>query len=155
MEYVGDFKTPDVEFRPFGIPGLQMFGVTQFTEDLAGQVEWYCRVMDLRPIHGSVESGAVYLADRDYDAGERNVVMILAEPASEAETAEYVKHGALIGGIDYQAVDFERAYPDALAAGFVEVSPPAVDPRTGLATAVLREPSGNLVYLREVFSPAA
>ena len=28
MEYVGDFKTPDVEFRPFGIPGLQMFGVT-------------------------------------------------------------------------------------------------------------------------------
>jgi len=95
MEYVGDFKTPDVEFRPFGIPGLQMFGVTQFTEDLVGQVDWYCRVMDLRPIHGSVESGVVYLADREYDAESRNVVMILAEPRTDAERTEYEKHGPI------------------------------------------------------------
>ena len=111
--------------------------------------------MDLRPIHGSVEAGTVYLADREYDDEARNVVMILAEPRSDAERAEYERHGPLIGGIDYQAVDFERAYPDALAAGFTEVSAPAVDPRTGFATAVLREPSGNLVHLREVFTPSA
>jgi catechol 2,3-dioxygenase-like lactoylglutathione lyase family enzyme len=153
MEYVGDFKVPDVEFRPFGIPGLQMFGVTQFTKDLASQVDWYCDVMSLRPIHGSVESGVVYLADHDNDAESRNVAMILAEPASEAELAEYDKHGALIGAIDYQAVAFDRAYPDALAAGFAEVSAPALDARIGLNTAVLREPSGNLINLREVFSP--
>ena len=84
-----------------------------------------------------------------------NVVMILAEPTTDAERAEYAKHGALIGGIDYQAVDFERAYPDALAAGFTQISAPAVDSRTGFATAVLREPSGNLVQLREVFAPSA
>jgi len=34
MDYIGDFKTPDVEFRPIGIPGLQLFGVTQLTENL-------------------------------------------------------------------------------------------------------------------------
>lgn len=153
LEYVGDFKVPDVEFRPFGIPGLQMFGVTQFTKDLPSQVDWYCDVMDLRPIHGSVESGIVYLVDRGYDAESRNVAMILAEPTSAAELAEYDKHGALIGAIDYQAVDFDRAYPDALAAGFAEVSAPALDARTGLNTAVLREPSGNLINLREIFSP--
>jgi len=153
MEYVGDFKTPDVEFRPFGIPGLQLFGVTQFTEDLAGQVAWYERVMGLRTIHGSPAEGIVYLADGEYDAEHRNVAMILAEPRSVAEQAEYAKHGPLIGGINYQAKDFARAVPDALAAGFEQVSAVATDDRTGLETAVLREPSGNLIYLREMYVP--
>ena len=46
----------------------------------------------------------------------------------------------------------ERADADAVAAGFVRLSELAVDPRTGLRTSTFREPSGNLVELREAAS---
>jgi catechol 2,3-dioxygenase-like lactoylglutathione lyase family enzyme len=154
MDYIGDFKTPDVEFRPFGIPGLQLFGVTQLTENLAEMSDWYQRVLGLRPIHGGVDKGIVYLADEEYSA-ERNIAMILAEPGSEAEREMLAKHGPCISGANYQAWRPERADADALAAGFERVSEFEFDERTGLRTSVLREPSGNLVYLREMFDPVA
>jgi len=150
MDYIGDFKTPDVEFRPFGIPGLQLFGATQLTENLAEMSEWYQRVLGLHVIHGSVEQGIVYLADEKYSA-ERNIAMILAEPRSDAEKALFSEHGPCISAANYQAVDLERADSDAVLAGFERVSELAVDERTGFMTSVLREPSGNLVYLREMF----
>jgi catechol 2,3-dioxygenase-like lactoylglutathione lyase family enzyme len=153
MDYIGDFKTPDVEFRPFGIPGLQLFGVTQLTENLAEMTDWYSRVLKLRPIHGGIDQGIVYLADERYSA-ERNIAMVLAEPRSDAERDLFAKHGPCISGANYQAWRPERADSDALAAGFERVSEFELDEGTGLKTSVLREPSGNLVYLREMFEPA-
>ena len=50
MSYVGDFKTPDVEFRPIGHPGLQTLGVVQLCRDLNSQVEWYTEVLGLKII---------------------------------------------------------------------------------------------------------
>lgn len=153
MQYTDYYRMTDVNFRPAGVPGLQMFGATQLTKDLAGQVDWYGKVMGLRPIHGSVDDGIVFLADPLYSA-ERNVVMILAEPHTDAERAEFAKHGPLISAIDYQAIRLEDAYADALLAGFDDVSSPVMDGRTGLITAIVREPSGNLVNIREMFVPA-
>jgi hypothetical protein len=34
MGYIGDFKTPEIELRPVGIPDLQLLGVTQLTNTL-------------------------------------------------------------------------------------------------------------------------
>jgi catechol 2,3-dioxygenase-like lactoylglutathione lyase family enzyme len=152
MDYIGEFKTPDVEFRPVGIPGLQLFGVTQLTNNLAEMSEWYQRVLGLRAVHGNVDDGTVFLVDSEYSA-KRNIAMIMAEPATEAERELMAEHGPCIGGADYQAVDLERADADAVAAGFERVSTLSVDSRTGLRTSSFREPSGNLVYLREMFSP--
>ena len=56
---------------------------------------------------------------------------------------------------DYQAWRPERADADALATGFERVSEFELDERTGFRTSVLREPGGNLVYLRGMFLPAA
>ena len=151
MDYIGDFKTPDVEFRPFGIPGLQLFGATQLTENLAEMTDWYQRVLGLHPIHGGVDRGIVFLADEKHSA-ERNIAMILAEPGSDAERALFDRHGPAISGANYQAKDLERAFTDAAAAGFEHVEAIGVDDRTGLKTSVLREPSGNLVYLREMLT---
>lgn len=149
MDYIGEFKTPDVEFRPFGIPGLQLFGPTQLTENLGEMSEWYQRVLGLTPIHGGVDQGIVYLADEQYSA-ERNIAMILAEPRSAAERDLFDRHGPCISGANYQARDLERADSDAILAGFTRVSDLEMDPATGLRTSVLREPSGNLIYLREM-----
>jgi catechol 2,3-dioxygenase-like lactoylglutathione lyase family enzyme len=151
MDYIGDFKTPDVEFRPVGIPGLQLFGATQLTENLAEMADWYQRVLGLHPIHGGVDEGIVFLADEKYSA-ERNIAMILAEPRSEAEVALMAQHGPAISGANYQARDLERADSDAILAGFERVSELELDERTGMRTSTLREPSGNLVYLREMFA---
>jgi hypothetical protein len=142
-----------VEFRPVGIPGLQLFGVTQLTENLAEMSEWYQRVLGLRPIHGSADDGVVFLADEKYSA-ERNVAMIMATPQSEAERKLMAEHGPCISGANYQAVDLDRADRDAVAAGFERLSDLSVDERTGLRTSTFFEPSGNLVYLREMFAAA-
>jgi len=153
MDYIGDFKVPDVEFRPVGIPGLQMFGATQLTENLGEMSEWYQRVLGLRPIHGSADDGVVFLADPKYSA-ERNIAMIMATPQTAEERALLAEHGPCISGANYQAVDLDRADADAVTAGFERVSELTVDARTGMRTSMFREPSGNLVYLREMFQPA-
>jgi 4-hydroxyphenylpyruvate dioxygenase-like putative hemolysin len=152
MDYIGDFKTPDVEFRPVGIPGLQLFGVTQLTNNLKEMSEWYQRVLGLHAIHGTPDDGIVFLADSKYSA-DRNIAMIMAAPATSEEQALMERHGPCISGANYQAVDLERADADAVAAGFERISDLEIDSRTGLRTSMFREPSGNLVYLREMFKP--
>jgi catechol 2,3-dioxygenase-like lactoylglutathione lyase family enzyme len=148
MEYLDGFKTPDVEFRPIGFSGLQLFGPTQFTEDVGGMSAWYQRVLGLHEVRGSAESGIVFLADGSRSE-ERNIAMILAEPVTDVERAYVERHGFAIGGVNVQAVDVDRADQDAEAAGFERLAPLEVDERTSLRTSVFREPSGNLVYLRE------
>jgi len=152
MDYIGDFKTPDVEFRPVGIPGLQLFGVTQLTSNLREMSEWYQRVLGLHAIHGTPNDGIVFLADSKYSA-DRNIAMIMATPATSEEQALMERHGPCISGANYQAVDLERADADAVAAGFERISNVEIDSRTGLRSSMFREPSGNLVYLRGMFNP--
>jgi len=149
MEYVGGFKTPDVEFHPVGHVGLQTLGHVQLCRDLDSQVEWYTEVMGQRIILDarSDNDGLVYLADDTY--GERQCVTVLATPATGAERILMDRHGPCISTILYQAADVEQAWRDAVAAGFEEVSAPTHDARIGGATGYVREPSGNLVQIRE------
>ena len=60
--------------------------------------------------------------------------------------------GPYISAILYEAKDIERAFADGEWAGMEAIAAPAEDPLTGLKTAKLREPSGNLVELREAAS---
>ncbi|MYH00289.1 MAG: VOC family protein [Acidimicrobiaceae bacterium] len=149
MSYPSDFKTPDVEFRPVGHPGLQTLGVVQLCRDLDSQVEWYTGVLAQRIILDarSDNDGLVYLADHTYEG--RQCVNVLATPSTEAEHALMERHGPVISTILYQAGDVDAAWSDALAAGFGEVAAPAHDDRIGARTGYLREPSGNLVQVRE------
>ena len=149
MSYVGEFKTPDVEFRPVGHPGLQTLGVVQLCRDLNSQVEWYTDVLGQRIILDarSDNDGLVYLAGHSYEG--RQCVNVLATPSTDAEQAMMDHHGPVISTVLYQAGDVEAAWSDAVAAGFAEVAAPAHDDRIGGLTGYLREPSGNLVQVRE------
>ena len=155
MEYVGGFKTPDVEFRPVGHVGLQTLGVVQLCRDLDAQVDWYCEVLGQRVVHDarSDNDGVVYLADHTY--ADRQCVSVLATPALGAEHVLMDRHGPVISSVLYQAADVAQAYADAVAAGFEEISAPAHDDRIGGITGYLREPSGNIVQVRERFELAA
>ena len=132
-----------------GHVGLQTLGHVQLCNDLDAQVEWYAEVMGQRLILDarSDNDGLVYLADHTY--GSRQCVTVLATPSTDAERALVERHGPCISTILYQAGDVDQAWRDGLAAGFGEVSAPALDPRIGCRTGYLREPSGNLVQIRE------
>ena len=149
MEYVGDFKTPDVEFRPVGQRGLQTLGVVQLCNDLDGQIEWYRDVLGQKIIHDARSNGdgLVYLADNTSDG--RQCVNVMATPSTDAERALMDRHGPVISSVLYQAVDVEGAWRDAIAAGFEPLDAPARDDRIGCTTGYLREPSGNIVQIRE------
>ena len=149
MEYVGGFKTPDVEFRPVGHPGLQALGAVQLCRNLDAMVDWYvehlCQLIliDRR----SQGDGVVYLVDHTYDG--RQCVNVLATPHHDAEREMMDRHGPCISSVLYQAGDAVQAYDDALAAGFESVQTPSVDTRLGVTSGLVREPSGNLVEIRE------
>jgi len=149
MEYVNDFKTPDVEFRPVGQAGLQALGVVQLCQDLDGQVDWYQQVLGQRIVHDarSNNDGLVYLADYSYE--DRQCVNVLATPSHPAEHELLAQHGPCISSVLYQATDVDMAYADAVSAGFEGLDAPALDDRLGVRTGYLREPSGNLIQVRE------
>ena len=149
MEYTGGFKTPDVEYRPVSHVGLQTLGPVQLCRDLDSQVAWYREVMGQRVLHDarSGNDGLVYLVDETYDG--RQCVNVLATPSTDAEHELMDRHGPVISSVLYQAGDVETAWRDGLAAGFEEVAAPAHDDRIGATTGYLREPSGNLVQIRE------
>jgi 4-hydroxyphenylpyruvate dioxygenase-like putative hemolysin len=149
MEYVGDFKTPDVEFYPVGQAGLQTLGVVQLCNDLNEQVRWYTEVLGQKIIHDarSDNDGLVYLADSTYDG--RQCVSAFATPSIDAEHALMDRHGPCISSVLYQAGDLDMAFTDAINAGFGEISAPAFDNRIGCRTGYVREPAGNIVQIRE------
>lgn len=156
MEYTHPiYKSPMFESEPHGWFGLQMLGVTQVVEDLDAMRDWYCNTMGLRPVYEANEGEArcVYLADSDYDTEKRNVVMVLCTPRNEEERTNFVKLGPYIAALNYQAVDVEDAYAEALEAELESVSGPVVDPLTGALTFRVREPNGNIVEVREAFIP--
>jgi catechol 2,3-dioxygenase-like lactoylglutathione lyase family enzyme len=149
MEYVAPFKTPDVEFYPVGARQLQTLGVVQLCEDLDRMVDWYVSVLGQRVVLDSRSDGdgLVYLADPTFS--QRHCVSVLASPRHDAERELVARHGPCISTALYQAADVQGAFDDAVAAGFTSLELPAVDDRTGALTALLREPSGNLVQIRQ------
>ena len=112
-------------------------------------MQWYVDVLGQRIIHDarSDNDGIVYLADHTYDG--RQCVNVLATPANDAEHALMDRHGPVISSVLYQAGDVDAAWQDAVAAGFGEIAAPAFDDRIGCKTGYLREPSGNIVQVRE------
>lgn len=152
MEYVNGFKTPDVEFRPVGHAGLQTLGVVQLCRDLDSQVEWYQDALGLSVLVDarSDNDGLVYMIDRTYRG--RQCVNVLATPSTDAERRMMDRHGPVISSVLYQAADVDGAWAAAVSAGFGEISAPARDGRIGVRTGYLREPSGNIVQVREPLS---
>lgn len=149
MSYVEDFKTPDVEFRPVGAPRLQTLGAVQQCHDLDSMVQWYTEILGQRILldRRSDGTGLVYLIDPTFE--QRRCVNVLATPDNDAEAELVDRHGPCISTALYQAVDVAGAYADAVSSGFQEVSAPSLDSRTNVLTCTLREPSGNLVQIRE------
>ncbi|MFW2382167.1 MAG: VOC family protein [Acidimicrobiales bacterium] len=149
MSYVNGFKTPDVEFYPVGARKLQTLGAVQLCRDLDAMVDWYCDTMGQRILldRRSDNTGLVYLIDPTYD--ERQCVNVLATPGNDAEQAIMDRHGPSISSVLYHADDVQGAYSDAQAAGMEAVLAPSLDDRTGVITGTLREPSGNLIQIRE------
>ncbi len=149
MEYGPGFKTPDVEFASIAPVGLQALGVVQLCRDLDAQVEWYRDVLGQRILHDarSDNDGLVYLVDHTY--ADRQCVNVMATPSTAAEHELMDRHGPVISSALYQATDVDQAWRDAVAAGFEEIAAPAPDDRIGVRTGYLREPSGNLVQVRE------
>jgi len=157
MEYTDDtFKVQEFTHAPSGECGLEMIGNAEICNDLEAMLDWYQTVMDLRILadYGEGEQRVVYLSDKDYDPKSRNTVFILQNARHDWEVKHKAEHGPYISAIVYQAKDVERAWEDALWAGFKEIQAPQVDPVTGAVTAYLAEPcGGNTVMLREQFKP--
>ena len=157
MEYTDDtFRVQEFTHAPSGECGLEMIGTVEICKDVDAMVKWYTEIMGLHEI-ARYESGndkVVYLSDKDHDPVSRNTLFILSNARTEIEKKGYERHGAYISNIVYQAKDFKRAWEDAEWAGMKPLGEPAVDPLTGAMTGYLQEPVGNVVMLRERFTPA-
>ncbi|MFW2403403.1 MAG: VOC family protein [Gammaproteobacteria bacterium] len=156
MQYTDPlFRVQEFTNQPAGECGLKMIGFVEIAADLDDMTRWYGEALDVQPIFsaGSNGDGVRYLADKYFDASERNTVMVLSAARTDEEKAKLAKDGPYISGILYQAANVERAFEDAKWAGMEEIAGPAIDPVTGVVTARLREPSGNEVILREEFRP--
>jgi uncharacterized glyoxalase superfamily protein PhnB len=116
--------------------------------------EWYQKALDLRVLESDLNGsgGCIQLVDKHYDARERNTLMVLCTARTEEEKASLASTGPYVSAILYEAKDLDRAFEDAAWAGMEEVSSPAPDEWTGVRMARLREPSGNLIHLRQAAS---
>jgi len=151
MEYTHDvFRVQEFTNQPAGECGLRMIGFLEVVNDLQAMSDWYQKALDLRVLRsgGNGAGGFVELSDKYHDANERNTVMVLSNAMSEEQKAILSGKGPYISAIIYEAADIEGAFEDATWAGMEAVSPPAEDDLTGIPTAWLREPSGNLIQLR-------
>jgi catechol 2,3-dioxygenase-like lactoylglutathione lyase family enzyme len=155
MEYTHDtFRVQEFTNQPAGECGLRMIGFVEVVSDLDAMSDWYQKALDLR-VQEHYQNGAggqIHLVDKFYDARERNTVMVLRTARGDEERAAMAGKGPYISAILYEAKDVERAFADGEWAGMEAIAAPAEDPLTGLKTAKLREPSGNLVELREAAS---
>ncbi len=157
MEYTHEiFRVQEFTNQPAGECGLRMIGCTEVVDDLRGMTEWYGTALGLREIYSATSngSGLVYLSDDHFHPDERNTCVVLTTARSDGERSRLSQVGPHISAILYQALDVQKAYDDALWAGMEGIAAPAVDELTGVATARLREPSGNEIVLREPFRPA-
>jgi len=152
MEYTHHtFRVQEFTNQRAGECGLRMIGFVDLVNDLQAMSGWYQQALDLRVLgeFGSPGDGEVHLVDRDYDAAERNTLMILRTPQSDREKDRRRQVGPFISAIVYEATDIEQAFGDAIWAGMEEIEPPSEDGLTGVLTASLREPSGNEILLRQ------
>jgi catechol 2,3-dioxygenase-like lactoylglutathione lyase family enzyme len=155
MEYTHDtFRVQEFTNQPAGECGLRMIGFTEIVNDLEAMSEWYQRALDLRVLktYRNGSGACVHLADKFYDARERNTLMVLSTPRNDEEKAALAKTGPYISTIIYEAKNLEQACGDAEWAGMHLVAAPVEDERTRVQTALLREPSGNLIELRQAQS---
>jgi predicted enzyme related to lactoylglutathione lyase len=152
MEYTHpNFRVQEFTNQPAGECGLRMIGFIEIVRDLQAMTDWYQRALDLRVLNsnGNGSGGSVELVDKNYDAGERNTVMILSDASTDEEKASLANTGPYISAILYEALDLDRAVEDAEWAGMEVVSGIGTDEHSGARMARLREPSGNLIHLRE------
>jgi len=152
MEYTHpNFRVQEFTNQPAGECGLRMIGFVEIVRDLQAMTDWYQRALDLRVLNsnGNGSGGSVELVDKYYDAGERNTVMFLSDASTDEEKASLEKTGPYISAILYEALDLDRAVKDAEWAGMEVVSGIGTDELSGARMARLREPSGNLIHLRE------
>ena len=155
MEYTHEnFRVQEFTNQPAGECGLRMVGFVEIVSDLQAMSEWYQKALDLRVLdsHQNGSGGCVHLVDKYYDENERNTLMVLSTARTEEEKASLAGTGPYVSAILYEAKDLDRAFEDATWAGMEEVSPPAQDEWTGVRMARLREPSGNLIHLRQAAS---
>jgi catechol 2,3-dioxygenase-like lactoylglutathione lyase family enzyme len=151
MEYTHDrFRVQEFTNQPAGECGLRMIGFVEIVNDLEAMSDWYQKALDLRVLskHGN-GSGCVQLVDKFHDPRERNTLMVLSTARNDVERAAVAANGPYISTILYEAADLDQAVEDATWAGMEPVFAAAEDPWTGARTAFLREPSGNLIELRE------
>lgn len=152
MEYTHpNFRVQEFTNQPAGECGLRMIGFVEIVRDLQAMTDWYQRALDLRVLNsnGNGSGRSVELVDKYHDAGERNTVMILSDASTDEEKASLAKTGPYISAILYEALDLDRAVEDAEWAGMEVVSGIGTDENNGVRMARLREPSGNLIHLRE------
>ena len=152
MEYTHpNFRVQEFTNQPAGECGLRMIGFVEIVRDLQAMTDWYQRALDLRVLssRGNGSGGSVELVDKYYEAGERNTLMILSDAQTDEEKVSLAKTGPYISAILYEALDLDRAVEDAEWAGMEVVSGIGTDEHSGARMARLREPSGNLIHLRE------
>ncbi len=152
MEYTHpNFRVQEFTNQPAGECGLRMIGFIEIVRDLQAMTDWYQRALDLRVLNsnGNGSGRSVELVDKYYDAGERNTIMILSDAQTDEEKASLANTGPYISAIMYEALDLDRAVEDAEWAGMEVVSGIGSDEHSGVRMARLREPSGNLIHLRE------
>jgi predicted enzyme related to lactoylglutathione lyase len=152
MQYTHEsFRVQEFTNQLAGECGLRMVGFVEIVKDLAAMSAWYQNALGLRELRcsGNGQSGWVELVDNAYDAQERNTVMVLSSALTEEEQAIMADKGPYISAILYEAKDIDKAFEDATWAGMSAVQAPTDDDSTGWRLARLREPSGNLIYLRQ------
>jgi len=157
MEYTDEnFRVNELTHAPSGECGLEMIGNASTCRDVSKMRDWYIEVMDFRLLE-EFQDGVdhvVMLTDKDYQAETRRSLFILQNARTEDQKARFNERGAYISEIVYQAKDVQRAWDDALWAGFEALEEPSIDKLTGLLTAYLKEPCGkNTIMLTEYYSP--
>jgi len=157
MEYTHDtFQVNELMHAPSGECGLEMIGNAEICEDVEAMTTWYCDVMGMNVLtqFKDEKDHVVILSDDDYRKTDRRSLLVLQNARTAFQKEHKSAHGNYISAILYQAKDVDRAWEDALWAGFTEQHAPHIDPLTGLKTAYLKEPcGGNIVQLTEHFAP--
>lgn len=157
MEYTHErFQVNELMHAPSGECGLEMVGHAAICRDVPAMVDWYTRVMGMTVAaeYKQDELHSVVLIDERYQPETRRSMLILQNPQTPDQRSRFETHGPYISDILYQAYDLQRAWDDAIWAGFKPLYELSIDPVTNLKTAYLLEPcGGNVVRLTEHYAP--